>query len=102
MDDNTTIIILNVLLFAGPIILLAVGALIYDQLQKRKTHIGDNYRCRNCDHIFPQKTATISGFETHPYGLHVNCPKCGATIEQFIKPKKTNNMPIQKERGVKI
>lgn len=86
MDNNMIIAAMNLLMYIGPIVLVVVGALIYDRIQKRKTRPNGNYKCSNCGFIFPQKTAIISGFESHRYGLHINCPQCGATVEQFIKP----------------
>jgi len=45
----------------------------------------DEYQCHSCKFVFPKKGATISGFESHPNGLHVHCPKCGALVVEFLK-----------------
>jgi endogenous inhibitor of DNA gyrase (YacG/DUF329 family) len=29
----------------------------------------------------------LSGWENHPYGIHVDCPNCGATVAQFVDVK---------------
>jgi predicted RNA-binding Zn-ribbon protein involved in translation (DUF1610 family) len=87
LDNNTLIAIINILTFIVPITLVGIGAMAYDQWHRRKTRIGDNYQCSHCGFSFPQKTATISGWESHPYGLHINCPQCGATVDQFVKVK---------------
>jgi hypothetical protein len=48
----------------------------------------DNYCCKKCGFTFPKEGAKISGFEEHPSGLHVHCPKCDALVDQFLKIKK--------------
>jgi DNA-directed RNA polymerase subunit RPC12/RpoP len=52
--------------------------------------MGNNelYKCKKCGFTFPKKDATISGFESHPNGLHVHCPKCTVLVDQFLKIKK--------------
>jgi DNA-directed RNA polymerase subunit RPC12/RpoP len=43
------------------------------------------YRCSKCGYVFPKKEAKVSGFENHPYGLHIHCPKCGHIVDQYVK-----------------
>lgn len=47
----------------------------------------DNYACKKCGFIFPKSEVKISGFESHPNGLHVHCPKCGFLVDSFVKLK---------------
>ncbi len=87
MDGNVLIVVLDVLFCVVPLALVGVGTLVYDRLQRHRTRVGDNYRCRRCGFVFPSKNALISGFESHRYGLHVNCGRCGCVVEQFVKIK---------------
>ncbi|MCW4008614.1 MAG: hypothetical protein NWF09_08030 [Candidatus Bathyarchaeota archaeon] len=50
-------------------------------LRRRK----DSYTCSQCGYVFPKKGAEVSGWAGHPYGFHVHCPRCGATVAQFVK-----------------
>ncbi len=85
MDVNMLIALLEVLFCIVPLALVWAGTAVYDRLQRHKTHVSDNYRCGNCGHVFPVKGALISGFESHRYGMHINCTQCGSVIEQFVK-----------------
>ncbi len=55
MDGNVLVALFDVFFFLGPLILVGVGALVYDRLQRHKTRVGDNYRCRRCGFVFQQK-----------------------------------------------
>lgn len=87
MDGNMLIAVLEVLFCIVPLTLVGAGTVVYDRLQRRRTRVGENYRCRRCGFVFPVKGALISGFESHRYGLHVNCAQCGSVVEQFVEIK---------------
>ncbi len=85
MEGNVLIALLEVLFCIVPLVIVAAGTVVYDQMQKRKMRVGNNYRCSKCGNVFPMKGAVISGFESHRYGLHINCTQCGTVIEQYVK-----------------
>ncbi|XHH09224.1 MAG: hypothetical protein ACFCUE_00970 [Candidatus Bathyarchaeia archaeon] len=84
MNSNSWIVLLEILFFIVPLALVGAGAAVYDWLQRRKTCMGGNYRCGRCGLVFPMKGASISGYESHRYGLHIHCSQCGAVVEQFV------------------
>jgi Fe2+ or Zn2+ uptake regulation protein len=46
-----------------------------------------NYAYSTCGHVWPKATAKTSGDPSYPHSAHVHCPKCGAVVDQFLKPK---------------
>jgi hypothetical protein len=87
MDGTVLIVVFDVLFCVVPLALVGAGALVYDWVQRGRTRVGGNYRCRRCGFVFPSKNALVSGFESHRYGLHVDCSRCGCVVEQFVETK---------------
>ncbi len=87
MNDNVLTALVYIGFFAVQLVGVAVIALVYDRWSSRKRRVGDNYRCGSCGFVFPQKGIQLSGWEDHPHGVHVNCPNCGSTVDQFVNVK---------------
>ncbi len=87
MDSNMLVAMLDFFFCIVPLALVGAGTLVYDRFQRHKTRVGENYKCERCGFVFPVKGALVSGFESHRYGLHVNCSRCGTVVEQFVKIK---------------
>jgi len=56
----------------------------FKRLFSRRTR-EEVYKCKRCGCVFPKKDAQLSGWADHPHGFHVHCPRCGATVDQFVK-----------------
>ncbi len=87
MVDNVVVAVVSVVFFVVPILVAIIFFRAHDFWSSRKTVVGDNYRCSSCGFVFPRKGAKLSGWENHPYGIHVDCPNCGATVAQFVDVK---------------
>lgn len=85
MESIVLVALLNVAFCIVPLALVGAFTVVFDRVQRRKTRVGDNYWCRRCGNVFPAKGAVVSGFESHRYGLHIDCTKCGTVIEQYVK-----------------